>query len=291
MKKCLVMFSNGLDSRLALKIMLEKGYSVTGLYVKLPFSNDAEKQSEEFFKENNSKLKVLDYTRGNKLKEYLNIINKHKFPLGAGVNPCLDCKIFMFKRAKEIADKLKINIIVSGDVLYERPMSQMPKGLKTIEEESGLKNRVFRPLSAKLLDKVENVDKEEYFEIKGRQRKEQMKLAEKFKISYPTPAGGCRLCEPSLRKRLKFLLKNDLIDEKTLLLINLGRHFEINKMWFVVAKNEEESEEIEKFSNSIESNIKTPAVYYNKKEGKETALSLQKAYKEKNPQQFEEYRL
>jgi hypothetical protein len=132
------------------------------------------------------------------------------------------------------------------------------------------KNKL-RPLSAKLLEEVERTNKEEFYEIKGRRRIEQIKLAEKYKMSYPTPAGGCRLCEPSLRKRLKFLLKNNLISEKTLPLISIGRHFEINKIWFVVAKDEKESSVIENFENSINSDIKTPAIYYNKKEGKETA--------------------
>jgi adenylyl- and sulfurtransferase ThiI len=47
----------------------------------------------------------------------------------------------MFKKAKEMADKEGIDLIVSGEVLYERPMSQMPKGLKIIEEKSGLKEK------------------------------------------------------------------------------------------------------------------------------------------------------
>jgi hypothetical protein len=271
--------------------MQEKGYKILGLYFKLPFSPDVEEKSKKYFLENKAELKVLDYTKGDLLQEYLERIKSHKFKVGTGVNPCLDCKIFMFKKAKEIADYLKIKLIVSGEVLGERPMSQMLNGLKTIEEESELKGRIFRPLSAKLLDDVEEINKNEFYEIKGRQRIEQMKLAKKFNINYPSPAGGCRLCEVYLKNRFKFLFKENLINEKTLPLVKIGRHFNINNIWFIVGKDEKESTLIEEFNNHLDSDIKTPAVYYNKKEGKETAIKLQKAYKEKNPKLFEEYKL
>ena len=36
-EKCIVMFSGGLDSRLAIKIMQKKGFEVLAVFFKLPF--------------------------------------------------------------------------------------------------------------------------------------------------------------------------------------------------------------------------------------------------------------
>ena len=285
------MYSGGLDSRLVVKIMKEKGYEILGVSFNLPFSPDGKEKAKQYFKENNSELKIMDCTKGELLKEYLEIIKNYKHKTGAGVNPCIDCKVYMFSKAKEIADSLGINLIVSGEVLGERPMSQMLKGLRTIEEESGLSGRIFRPLSAKLLDDVKGIKKEEYYDIQGRQRDPQMKLAKEFNITYPTPAGGCRLCEPALKKRLNFLFENNLITDKSLPLVNTGRHFTMNGAWVIVGRDERESTIIEGFNPHIDSDIGTPAIYYSKEEAKEFALKLQKAYKEKKPESFEEFKL
>lgn len=290
-KECLILYSNGLDSRLSLKIMKEKGYSVTGIYFKLPFSKDFTKESKKFFKENKSELIIFDCTKEKNLKKYLNIIKKHKFDYGAGLNPCFDCKIFMFKIAKKIAKERKIKIIVSGEVIGQRPMSQNEHGLKLIENNSNLKNKIFRPLSAKMLPKVKGMNKEDYYKISGRRRVDQIELAKKFKMNYPGPGGGCLLCERELRKRFKFLIKEKLLTEKTLPLLKIGKHLNIEKKWFVVSKNEEESMIIEKFKNSIPSDKKTPAVYFHKKNYKTLAQEIQKEYKEKNTKRYEEFKL
>lgn len=105
-----------------------------------------------------------------------------------------------------------------------------------------------------------------------------MALAEKYKIEYPSPAGGCFLCEKEPVTRLKTLLKKDLINEKTLSLTMVGRHFFIDDIWFVVARDETESQLITKFKNSIEDAKSKPSVYFNKEKGKHKALELQEVY-------------
>lgn len=290
-KKCLLLYSNGLDSRLCLKIMQEKGYSVLGVYFKLPFSKDFSDDAKEFFKENSASLKILDYTKGKKLNDYLDVILKHKFNFGSGLNPCFDCKIFMFKKAKEIAKKEGIGLVVSGEVLGQRPMSQTENGLKLIENNSGLKGKILRPLSEKILSNVKGVDSKEYFDFSGRQRKLQIFLADKFGIKYPLPAGGCLLCERLLRKRFEFLIKGKFINGKTVKMINIGRHFNMEGDWFVVSRDEKESNIIEEFQNSLPSSSKVPAVYFSNSSKKDIAIKLQKAYKEKKHSLFKEYKL
>lgn len=251
MKKCVLLFSGGLDSRLALKIMQEQVFDIIAVYFKLPFSCSSFKDVEDFLKKQKVKLKIFDCNKGRLLKEYLRILKKGEHGRGSGINPCKDCKLFMFKEAKKFADSKKIGLIVSGEVLGERPMSQTKKSLDLIEEKAGLKGRLLRPLSAKLLpetnaEKKELVDRDKFYDIEGRQRKEQIKLARKFKIDYPHPAGGCLLCEKLLKKRFQFLLKRG-IKEEELPLIGIGRHFIIDDFWIILGRDEKENRILGKF--------------------------------------------
>ena len=156
-KKCIVMFSGGLDSRLAVKIMQEQGFEVVALFFKLPFGTGCcdEGCSFNFSQMNLINLKMIDCTKGEMLKKYLNTIKEAKHGTGAGINPCIDCRLFLLKEGKKIADDMKIDLIVTGEVLGERPMSQMMRGIKLVEEKSGLTGRLLRPLSAKLLPETE----------------------------------------------------------------------------------------------------------------------------------------
>ncbi len=231
MKKAIVMLSGGLDSRLIVKIMQEQGYDVFALYFKLPFSKDVEKEIKEYCKKHNVKLKVFDYCKGKLLDEYVEMIKKPKYGRGTGINPCIDCRAFMLGKAREYADKKKVEIIATGEVLGQRPMSQHQKGLDIVKKESKLEGRLIRPLIEK--------------GIKGRRREEQIKMAEKFKISYPNPGGGCLLCEKEFKKRFMFLINRGLNSEEVKL-SNVGRHFILNKCWIVIGRDEKENKIIEK---------------------------------------------
>ncbi len=250
-KKCVLMFSGGLDSRLALKIMQEQKFEITALFFKLPFGTGCcnEGCCFNFSQLQGIQLKIFDCTKGKLLQEYLEVIKKAEHGRGAGINPCIDCRIFMFKKAKEFADKNKIDLVVSGEVLGERPMSQMKKSMKIIEEKSRLSGRLLRPLSAKLLPETDAeknglIDRIKLLDVQGRRRDKQIDLAKKFKISYPTPAGGCYLCEKEVEKKLKYLLERGLND-KEIHLVNIGRHFLINNCWVVLSRNEKEGKLIE----------------------------------------------
>ncbi len=230
-KKCIVMFSGGLDSRLAVKIMQEKGFDVLGVFFKLPFGCSCEKEVKSFLRKEKLKLKIFDCTKAKLLQEYLEVIKKAKHGRGAGVNPCIDCRIFMLKKVKKFADEQKIKFIVTGEVVGQRPMSQQKKQIEIIEKESGLKERIIRPLI-------------DFYNFQGRSRKPQMALAKKFKIKYPHPAGGCLLCEKALKNRFEFLLKKG-IDKEEVKLIGVGRHFIVNKFWVVIGRDEKENKIIE----------------------------------------------
>jgi 7-cyano-7-deazaguanine synthase in queuosine biosynthesis len=235
MEKCIVMFSGGLDSRLSVKIMQEQGYKVMCLFFKLPF--EPQGNDKISLKMQGAELKIFDCTKGELLQEYLEVIKEAKNGRGSGVNPCRDCRIFMLKKAKEFADAKKIKLIVTGEVLDERPMSQTKKSIRLIEREADLAGRIYRPLI-------------EIYKIQGRRRLKQIELARKFKIDYPEPGGGCLLCEKNLKERFKFLFKRG-INETELLLTGVGRHFVIDGSWIVIGRNEEESKIIERVGGDI----------------------------------------
>jgi len=291
MKKALVLYSGGLDSRLVVRMLQDQGFEVTALYFALPFG--CSHCSEKLIEDKNIKLVIKDVKKEPLLSEYLEILKNPKFGRGSGINPCKDCKIFMFKKAKEYADKHGIEVIATGEVVGQRPMSQIPSAMRTIDQELGFE--ILRPLSAKAIKETEVekkglVDRQKLLGIMGRNRKVQMELAEKYKIKYPTPGGGCFLCEKKPAIRLKHLLEKNLITEKTLPLTMIGRHFALTLeelgypgegdkiVWFVVGRNESESDIISKFKTHIEDDKGKPAVYYSKESGKAKALELQEAY-------------
>jgi tRNA-specific 2-thiouridylase len=283
MKKALVLYSGGLDSRLVVRILQEQGFEAEALYFALPFGCGCCNVScnFNFTQKEDVKLTIFDVNKEPLLSEYLGILKSPKFGIGTGINPCKDCKIFMFRKAKEYADERGIEVIATGEVLGQRPMSQITSAMKIIDKTLGFE--ILRPLSAKNLketswEKSGLINREKLFGISGRGRREQMMLAERYGIKYPTPSGGCFLCEVVLAARLKFLLDKDLINEKSLPLTMIGRHFFIDDVWFVVARNALESEAVSEFITHVEDDIGKPAVFYSSEGGKRKALELQNAY-------------
>ena len=246
--KALVLLSGGLDSILAVKILEAQGVKIKGLGFKSYFFN--EKLAKKAAKELNIPIKIIDLS-----KEHLNLVKKPKYGYGKGMNPCIDCHILMLKKAKNIMLKEKFDLVATGEVLGERPMSQNLKSLKLIEKKSGLKGYLLRPLSAKLLEptipeKKGLIERKKLLDISGRSRKRQLKLAKKFKIkSYPSPAGGCLLTDLEFSKKLKDLFeKYPRCQGNDIELLKLGRHFWQDKVKIIVGRNEEENKKIRKLA-------------------------------------------
>ncbi len=185
--------------------------------------------------------------------EYLEVIKRPRFGRGKGMNPCLDCRIHFFSRAKKYMSECGADFIVTGEVLGERPMSQRRHAIELIERKSGLTGLVLRPLSAKLFPPTfpeENhlVDRNRLLAFQGRCRKPQFKLAEKLGIrDYLCPAGGCLLTDPEFSARFKDLLEHDPdFGIKDVNLLKYGRHFRLpGGFKAVVGRNEHENNVIE----------------------------------------------
>jgi len=228
--KAICLYSGGLDSALAVKIVKELGIEPICVRFITPFIKRDIKPIKEFIKKENLKLIEIEV-----LPDYIQILKNPKYGFGKNLNPCIDCKIYFFKKAKEIMEREKADLMVTGEVLNQRSMSQRKYVLELIERETNLKGLILRPLSAKLLpptifEKEGKIDREKLFSIKGRSRKIQLELARKFFLKdFTSPAGGCLLTQPSFSQRLKDLLTHESdFSLKDLELLKFGKHFRIS---------------------------------------------------------------
>jgi len=239
--KALVLLSGGLDSILAVKLLLAQGIEVEGITFITNFCQpDLARKAAEQLK---IPLREVDIS-----EDFLAVLKKPKFGYGAGLNPCLDCHALMLKKAGEIMRQEGFDLVATGEVLAERPMSQHKQALKLLEKESDLEGYLLRPLSAKLLDqtiaeKTGLVEREKLMDISGRNRKRQMELAKKFGIkNYPSPAGGCALTQSGFVQRLKELsVQRPDFSVDDVELIKIGRHFFNNDGWIILGRNDEEN--------------------------------------------------
>jgi len=299
--KAIVLFSGGLDSRLVVKILQEQGLEIELLYFKLPFGCGCCNSVEcgfNFSQTESAKLTIFDCTKGKLFEEYLEKVKNPKFGRGSGINPCIDCKIFMFKKAGEYAKKSNIKIIATGEVLGERPMSQTSNALNIISREIGFE--LLRPLSAKLLpetqaEKEKLVDRSKFFDIQGRNRKIQLELAKKYNIKFPNPAGGCLLCDKAYASRLTDLFSNEKIIAPELLSSIAGfRHFRA-KGKIILGKNERENIALENLGKSlkwkiiISEDIPGPTAIFESKADAKIAEDLIRAYSGKDLKQREKF--
>lgn len=309
--KALVLFSGGLDSRLIIQLLKEQDIILEAVYFNLPFGEGCCNNKSCVFNYSQTqgiKLHIIDMTKQPLLQEYLNLIKKPKFQRGRAFNPCKDCRIFMFKKAKELMEKINADFIVTGEVLDQRPNSQKKNHLLIIDKEAGLEGKVLRPLSAKLLEKTipeknKLVKRSKFLGIQGKQRKIQINLAEKYKIKYPTPTGGCLLCDKNYRPRISYLINDkDLnkITEEQIKILNIGRHFKNNSV-ITIGRNEKENSLLEELNKSLKYNIiipdkiPGPTAIFEDINDKELAEKLQIVYsKTNNPEErklFERYKL
>lgn len=251
--KAVALLSGGLDSSLAVRMMLQQGVDVEAVAVKTPFCDfDCGKgcghRVKEVADELGIRLKTVYFG-----EDYLLMLKNPKHGYGSGMNPCVDCRGMMYRAAKEHMENIGADFIVTGEVLFQRPMSQNSRALRIIEDEAGVKGKVLRPLSARQLAPTEPemagiVDREKLGVIKGRSRKGQLALAKHFGIAKPpNAAGGCLLTDPAFSKRIRDLFDHADGDSVPSLndveLLKVGRHFRIGgKTKLVVGRNQDENE-------------------------------------------------
>jgi tRNA-uridine 2-sulfurtransferase len=240
--KALGLMSGGLDSMLAARLVLESGVEVEAITFETPFCPCAERAAQAA-KTIGIPLKVVHTG-----SDYLRMVRNPKFGYGKNVNPCVDCHIFMVKKAKRYAKEIGAKFIFTGEVMGQRPMSQHRQQLDIVADEAGLKGKLVRPLSAKLLPKTE-AEKKGYITeaslrgIWGRSRKPQIDLTRIFDIAnYAAPAGGCLLTEHEYAKKLRDLFNHKRrFTARDVDMLRVGRHFRMGNNKIVVGRNQTEN--------------------------------------------------
>jgi len=241
--KAIGLLSSGIDSALAIKLIKEQGVEVVAVNLVLPFSDDRKDYAAHLAKQLGVPL-----VRVKAGEDYIELVRHPRHGYGSGMNPCIDCRIYMLRRAWEVAEGMGARFLVTGDVLGERPMTQHRAALELEERESGLRGLILRPLSAKLLPETVPeregwVDREKLLVIEGRSRKPQLELAQRYGITgFRTPGGGCLLTNKEFSARLRQLFSfQQKVGIADIELLKLGRHFFEGGAHIIVGRNEREN--------------------------------------------------
>jgi hypothetical protein len=187
---------------------------------------------------------------------YLDMLVHPKYGYGQNANPCVDCRVFMMRRAREIMEAEGAAFVFTGEVLGQRPKSQRRDTLRIIERDSGLDGRLLRPLSALLLpptipEQQGLVDRSRLLDISGRSRLRQMALARELGLTdWPQPAGGCcYLTDESFARKFFDVLdarasagEERRLEPEDVVLLSTGRHFRLSpRAKLVVGRTEVEN--------------------------------------------------
>ena len=254
--KAVAMVSSGLDSMLAAKMIQDMGIEVTGLHAVFRYdpymSEDPTDKMTELFKPTGIQLRIVDYSEA-----FLPVLLNPAHGYGSCVNPCIDCKIFIFTQAKKLMDEIGASFLFTGEVLGQRPMTQKRNMMKHIERAAGLERLVLRPLCAKHLEPTIPeeegwVDRNQLLDIIGRGRKVQLAMVKEYGIErFNSPAGGCILTNPQYADRAKALMthrRKESLTVEDFQLLRLGRHFWPKPyLQIIVGRHEEDNTMLEKF--------------------------------------------
>lgn len=266
--RALGMLSGGLDSTLAVHLLRRQGIEVVGVnfstgFCRADHQRQVHRRDTDPRKLRNEALRAgadfgIEVHIIDVAAEYLDVLRHPRHGYGKNANPCVDCRILMMSRAREFMEEVDCDFVFTGEVLGQRPKSQTRRAMNTVAEESGLADRLLRPLSARLLaptraEREGLVDRERLLDLSGRDRNPQLRLAEEWGLlDTPQPSGGCcSLTDAGYSNRVFDLFahgRREDLDHEDLLLCKAGRHFRItDTAKVVVARFEEENAFLDNF--------------------------------------------
>ncbi|MGE4291167.1 MAG: tRNA(5-methylaminomethyl-2-thiouridylate) methyltransferase [Desulfovibrio sp.] len=237
----LALFSGGLDSILACKVVQDQGLSVLGLHYISPFFGKLDKLARW------SRLYGVEIVPVDISEAYVEMLTHPANGYGKLINPCIDCKILMLSHARTLLAEYGAKFLISGEVVGQRPMSQRRDTLNLIRNAADVKDVLLRPLSARKLDPTPMeesglVNREGLLDMGGRGRKRQMAMARGtygFK-ELPTPGGGCLLTECESAGRFYQILRNHPAPGLSDFLVsNQGRQLWAGEHWLAVGRNQD----------------------------------------------------
>ncbi len=263
--RAISLFSGGLDSMIAVKLMREQGIDVTALHIKIGFSGTKDLSS---LMQQRAALAGADFKIVDVRESYIqDILFSPVYGYGKNFNPCIDCHGYMFKIAKAMMEELGASFLVTGEVLGQRPMSQRSDALKQVSKLANDREDklILRPLSAKLMEpttpEIEGwVDREKLLDISGRSRERQLAMAESWGWEdYESPGGGCLLTEPVYSEKIKEFIAHDTFEVADIDLLKFGRHFRLpDETKLVVGRHQEDNESLKALEHPDYLSIQLP---------------------------------
>lgn len=297
--KAVSLISGGMDSALATALIQDQNINVISLIFITGFDaaetrsfifnpevdpQELQLNSRKAADRINSEYRIVDIRN-----DFWRLVKNPRNGYGSGYNPCMDCRIFMLQKAKEIMKELGASFIITGEVLDQRPFTQTMQSLRRIDKLAGVKGLVLRPLSAKLFDETIAeqkgwVDRNKLLAIHGRRRTVQHKLASRYGLLHITSAGGggCLCIDPHFGKKADDLFKNankESLDKDDFEWLKFGRHFRLSpQVKLVIGRDWVESDHIERLSR------KTTAKLLSPRDNKESKAALQGKTSERDVQ-------
>ncbi|WP_428738599.1 argininosuccinate synthase domain-containing protein [Sulfurimonas sp.] len=260
--KAIALFSGGLDSTLAMKLIIDQGIDVLAINISTGFGSTKDRRAhmENMCAQVGAEFKIVDIQ-----DEYLqDVLFSPKHGYGKHFNPCIDCHAKMFEVAKRIMKDEGASFLISGEVLGQRPMSQNKDALQTVLNESNCEGLLLRPMSAKRLapttPEIEGwVDREKLEDIMGRSRDRQMELAKEIGLSdYESPGGGCLLTDENFGKKMWDFIKFDTFEKQDIPVMKHGRHFRLEGgAKLVIGRDKDENEYLQNIENDKFYHIRT----------------------------------
>ncbi len=233
--RAIALFSGGLDSALAVRLLQEQGFEVEGLHVRTLFAC-CRSPAATLAQQLGISLHVVSVG-----EDYLGLIRRPRYGYGKGMNPCVDCRIYMARLARRLMEQRQAELVISGEVLGQRNMSQKRVDLEIIARESGLEGRLLRPLSARRLpptiaEDTGLVDRQQLGDFAGRSRKPQLALARRFGlVNVPSPSSGCALADVRFARRVRDLIAHHRCPSwADFRLLRIGRHVRLDAQTKVV---------------------------------------------------------
>lgn len=260
--KAIALFSGGLDSTLAIKLIIEQGIEVLAININTGFgsTHDRLEHMQNMCDQVGAKLRIIDIE-----DEYLqDVLFDPKHGYGKNFNPCIDCHAKMFAVARRVMADEGASFLISGEVLGQRPMSQNAQALQTVLDESNCDGLLLRPLSAKALAptiaELEGwVDREKLEGIVGRSRDRQLEIAREMGLDdFESPGGGCLLTDENFSRKMFDFIRYDTFEVSDIPVMKFGRHLRLSGgAKLVVGRNQEENAHLQNITSPKYLHIKT----------------------------------